>query len=402
MPELILDFTDSPEELSAERRAQNATLIPEILERGSASYIAPDFPYDLRPILWRRYHKGDTRLYYRVEQILNAEGEPETLVHKAIGITTVMSGILPTPEGIKHFWLKHGKDAPKVLNQYADYGTILHIMIEQYVKGYNPYALIPNELPLNQKIQLKKNLISFIRFCEDYSVKPLACEIMLEWNGIAGTMDFLCWVRVPMRRQVTRQQVNEDGTLRYYKKGGMKDGVEYKVGDPYMETVWENYLSTPMLAIIDFKSALDIEGEGKESKDHYDSHLYQLLFLRRAASHNFGIPVEDIRIMNWSPLGWRTEPKYSLTNWEEEGGEPHPYANDIKMSVWERELDMFLELAKLKGVTDAWPRRQLVFAPLFDEDGNKVSSSEAFRYADIDEIILGNLQPVEEETVEGV
>ncbi len=402
MPELTLDFTDNDLEQQAAIRVKNASRANDILKQGSSSYIAPDFPYDLSPILWRRYHHGDKRFYYRIEEFLNQEGDLETLIHKAIGITTVLSGILPTPEGIKAFWLKHGKDAPKVLSQYADYGTIMHIMIEQWVKGYNPYALIPDELPRNQKVQLKKNMISFIRFCEDYHIKPLACEMMLEWNGIAGTMDFLCWVRIPMKRQVEQQATNEDGSPRYYKKGGTKGGVKYKVGDPYMELVWEHYLSNPMLAIIDFKSALDMDGEGKDSKDHYDSHLYQLLFLRRAVSHNFGVPVEDIRVMNWSPLGWRTEPKYSLTNWEEEGGEPHKYAPDIKMSVWEQELDMFLELALLRGVTDAWPRQQLVFAPLFDEDNNPVPSSQAYRYATIDEIILEKLEPVGADDVEGV
>jgi hypothetical protein len=397
-----LDFTDNGLEQQFEIRVKNSSLIPEILEKGSASYIAPDFPYDLKRVIWRRFHKGATRLYYRIEEHLDENGDPVVYIPKAIGITTVLSGILPTPEGVMMFTMKHGMETKKVLAQYSHYGSIMHVMIEFWVQGKDPYVLIPHDLPLNQQTQLKKNMIGFIKFCEDYNIKPLACEIMLEWNGIAGTMDLLCWVRLPLKRQVTRQQVNEDGTLRFYKKGGTKEGVEYKVNDPYMETVWEEYLSEPMLAIVDFKSALDLEGEGKDSKDHYDSHLYQLLFLRRAASYNFGIPIEDILIMNWSPLGWRATPRYSVTRWDEEGGGMHPCGEGLNMEIWEKELTYFLELAKWRGVTSAWPDSQLVFAPLFDENGKPVKSSEAYKRASIDEIILGNLQPVEGDDVEGV
>ncbi len=281
----------------------------------------------------KRFDNGTNRFYYF--------GEEEKTI--AAGITSVLSNILPESDFVTEWKLKYGKDWRKVLESAASYGTFMHqIYSEWLVKRYVPKELLDSARKVcteNSKSSdmPEKDLLSFIKFCEDYKVEPLVLEGLLISEPVNGdhyamAIDCLCKMTITDK---TKETV-EDGV---YVRGDKKGQVKYK------EVT--NETSRTIIANLDFKSNFF----EKDSKSFYESHLYQLIAAKRAVEYNFSVEVDSM--FNFSPNAWRKEPTYSLKEWK-------PTEIDYKL------FDAYINLAQLKGLFT--PKGNIFVAPEFNEN----------------------------------
>lgn len=240
--------------------------------------------------LYRLDSKGN-RYYYRFDQSNNPKFY--------ISATSLTSSVLPTSDHLIDWMCANGgREASKIImHQRADYGTTMHLCIEQLIKtgkidldddelgvsdiDRNYYVAIKadpstsiNSLDPSDKKELKKDILSFHKFYTDYKVRPLAieCTLASDKYGIAGTMDLLAYVTIPIEGDY---------------------GEVYKSGPRKGETKLTKKM-TEVLSVIDFKSG---------RKGFYLSHEIQLLIYKILAEENFNITVD--KLYNWSPSDWR-------------------------------------------------------------------------------------------------
>ena len=243
------------------------------------------------------------------------------------GITSVLSSVMPESKHIVEWKLSHGKEWREVLNAASEYGTRLHTIFGEWMQR----GFVPEELFIGASEHCrkwgksgdmpKKDLLAFIKFCEDYKVKPLVIEGMLlspPTNGrqYCQTIDLLCEMTIVEK---TKKMVDEG----FYVRGEKK-------GQPKITEVTEKTERT-IKALVDFKSNF----AEKDSKSFFDSHLYQLMAARKAVKYNFNIDVEQI--YNFSPNSWKSEPSYTLKEW-------HPSDNDDAL------FGAYINLASLRGL----------------------------------------------------
>lgn len=282
-------------------------------------------------------------------------GEGEN-INIGIGITSLLSQVIPESSFLTDWKLKYGDNWKKVLNEAAEYGTLMHAI-------YNEW-LIKNEVPeeMMQKARemcsrtgksanmIDKDLLAFIKFTEDYKVKPLVLEGLLRSESVNGqhyalAIDCLCSMTIQDKTKTTV----EDGE---YVRGEKKGEKKYK---EVTEVKEKN-----IIAVIDFKS----NSFEKESKSFYESHLYQLIAAKKAVLHNFNLEVDAM--FNFAPNAWRTEPTYSLKEWK-------PTDNDYAL------FDAYINLACLKGVMS--PKGSIFVPPAFNKN-TKSSDYRIISYRD--------------------
>lgn len=207
------------------------------------------------------------RYYYRFTE----QGEPQFYP----SVTTILSQTMPTPPHlIKWIADKGYEEADAYKNERAAYGTFMHAQFETLLieRSYDLDAL-PEKLKkyiednrladsfINYADSLKKDVLAFAQFVQDYDVKPMAVEIALvsESGHYAGMIDCPCTMRISPKK--------EERTT----------------------------------AIVDFKSGRNGFFEGCEIQ----LHLYKRMF-----EENFGVQVE--RLYNFAPKDWRKSPTYTL------------------------------------------------------------------------------------------
>lgn len=263
-----------------------------------AEYVAPPdvagtYKGGFRPNqFFRRFdHKGN-RFYWSVN------GEE---IQVAAGITSLLSEVMGENKHLVN-WKLTTPNWEKVLEDSATYGTIMHAVLTQWLTDRtvdnNWFSRVAQKWGFKKSDQLHKDLHAFMKWVEDYNVKPLlieaicACRPYADGAQLCSAVDSVCLLTLKDKTKV------EVPTGEYYKTGEKK-------GQPKYETkVLEE--GREVHAIVDYKSNF-LE---KESKSFYDSHKYQLYFQRRAIRDTLGIEIDHL--FNWSPDAWRKEPSYTF------------------------------------------------------------------------------------------
>lgn len=181
-------------------------------------------------------------------------------------VTAIIKATSPMAPGLLKWYADHGiEDATAMRDTAAERGTEMHIIFAKYLAG------IPQDTENMTEFHAKA-LWSFDTFCQEWSVKPYAVEVLLHNvdETYAGTVDLVCQMTNPKTKEV-------------------------------------------FMAIIDFKS-------GTSS---YRDHAVQLEFYRNAWNDTVICSMEsDIapyqtqyivnRVFNWHPKDWRKTPTYTL------------------------------------------------------------------------------------------
>jgi len=305
----------------------------------------------------KRFDDGkENRFYFWFDE----EGEVKT----AAGITSILSRVMPEGSHIIDWKVNLGKDWKRVLNEAADYGTIMHQIYNEWLKN----KFVPKELleaARNMAIKggrgtdmPEKDLLAFMKFCEDFDVKPLVLEGLLlgfcqDGSNYAMAIDCLCRMTI----KTTKKESVEDGE---YQRGDKKGQKKYK------EVRSEEYKH--IIANIDFKSNYF----EKETKSFFESHMYQLIAAKKAVKSNFGIDVDAM--YNFSPNAWRKEPTYSLKEWK---------PSDLDYDIF----DMLMRLASKKGHFE--PKGTIFLPPEFN-DSTKSSDYRMVDYITYIKEVFGN------------
>lgn len=273
----------------------------------------------------RRFEKGSNRFYYWK----NESGD--TIIGS--GITSLLKRVMPESPYLTEWKIDKG-DWRKELNMAAGYGTILHVLYLDWTQNrfsvktdymstlskaeeYCEYNGLPVEMP-------GKDLLAYIKWVEDFKVKPVLMEAMLvspivHGNQYAMTIDLLAEMSVFDKVQV--QDKNESGELVYFVKGEHKGEPKY-----HNEEVERRVITN-----VDFKSNV----YGKDSKSFFDAHKYQLIAAKQSVKYNFDIDVEVLA--NFSPNNWENEPKYTFK----------------QHNITEKDItifDKYMEMASIQGL----------------------------------------------------
>lgn len=260
--------------------------------------------------------KKGNRFYYFLE---NEE------VQVASGITTPFGKVSTERYAIEK-WKEDNENWQELLNASSEYGTLEHELFADI--GLNK-PIVMEKLELMESIAMKhgkspdmprKDMLSFMRFCEDCSLTPMIVEGVIVWqdengNWLAMTIDMLAKLNIPKKVKV----MVEDGI---YQRGEKKGEIKYK---EVTETQYEE-----KIILVDFKSNFF----EKDSKDFYEGHKMQLIGAKKAVFQNFGIEVDDV--YNWSPNNWRKEPTYTF------------YKHDLNESDYAL-FDLYWNLICVKG-----------------------------------------------------
>jgi hypothetical protein len=273
-----------------------------------------DTALELPPVTLYRLDAKGSRHYFTINPDYDPDNEestePEFIFFS--GVTTVTSSTLPKAEQLVKWIADMGYDnAIKYRDERAAYGTLMHtifahvlingtIVLDEIDSLVSQYLRRDN---LNFPVwkwadDIKQDVIAFAQWVKDYEVKPLAIEISLcsKILGIAGTADLPCLLTIPTK--------GEWGEV--YKSGVNK-------GKPK-----ETTKGVRTIAIVDFKSGR--KSYGGDTACAAQLRLYKALWVE-----NFGSPApegdyqnevlhevegEAIRLFNWSPKDWRTNPGY--------------------------------------------------------------------------------------------
>jgi len=256
--------------------------------------------------LYRIDVKG-SRHYFTISDLTRTNGEDDLIFYS--GVTTITGSTLPKPEALVKWIADMGyENARNYRDERASYGTLMHTifahllingsidldevdsLVDQYVKREGQSVDV-----WQWADDLKQDIIAFVQFVHDYDVKPLAIEISLrsEAWGVAGTVDLPCLMTI--------EQKGFWGET--YQSGPRK-------GEP-KET--KQALRVP--AIIDFKS-------GRKSYAGDQGAAAQLRLYEILWNDNFGkieiagMPSDQnfVRLFNWSPKDWKTNPGYHLVD----------------------------------------------------------------------------------------
>lgn len=275
-----------------------------------------DTTLELPPVTLYRLDVKGARHYFTVNEVeptpeneAEANTEPEYTFYS--GVTTVTGATLPKAEQLVKWIADMGYDnAIKYRDERASYGTLMHTMFAhvlingsidlQFVDSLvHEYAQRENRVVNTWQWteDIKQDIIAFAKWVSDYDVKPLAIEISLcsQEMGVAGTADLPCLMTIPTK--------GDWGEV--YKSGANK-------GQPKLTTK-----GVRTLAIVDFKS-------GRKSYGGMVDCAAQLRLYKALWVENFGyyddslntisqeIETDGIRLFNWSPKNWKTEPGYHL------------------------------------------------------------------------------------------
>ncbi len=231
-----------------------------------------------------RSNFGSSRYYYSID--------PDTLkILRYPSVTTIIGKMMPTPEYLIKWQAEHGiKRANEIAKQKADYGTLLHICCTDYIVDrefdFDTLDARIDTFIRTKKItyktdfweyELKKDLLAFHQFANDYNLKIIAAGLMIfsKKHGIAGELDLV--VEMDMGTGINGTIIQKDIKNKTVKR---------------------------VIAIIDIKSGR----HGFYPNNEAQLHLYKMLW-------NDYLPHIGIdALYNWSPKEWTTTPDYNLKN----------------------------------------------------------------------------------------
>ena len=265
-----------------------------LIEDSQFEFLSKDFP---RPSSFiRRFSQGKNRFYYTVSK------DGEVTLYSS-GTTLIKDGYAEDTFALEAWRNKlksEGKNPEKELNYAASRGTLLHILLADYIQGIqinmnnlyqhffekHPDSLGVvhfNEIMQKDSEWLRKAIFAFGQFVIEYNVKPLALELMMKSDiyGVASPVDMLCTM-----------EIEESGPWGEPLKSGPNKGEPKVIKRP-----------KTIVAIIDFKSS---------QNGFFDKHYFQLQLYKRMVKENY--PDLDVEgLYNWSPKDWRgTTPTYNL------------------------------------------------------------------------------------------
>lgn len=264
-----------------------------LIEDKQYDFLNESFP---RPSSFiRRFSQGSKRYYYTVEN-----GEVDLY---ASGTTIIKDGYAEDTKYLEEWRNKlkaEGKSPSRELTFLATRGTIMHTLYGDVIQGISIpltdiYGYIMEKHPELQdqplfhevidvaEEWLQKALLSFVKFVQDYKIKPLAIELMLksEKYKVATPVDMLC-----------EMTIQESGPWGEPLKSGPNKGEPKIIKRDKV-----------IVAIVDFKSS---------QAGFFDKHYFQLQLNKRIVAENYPkLNVEGL--FNFSPKeGWRTKPDYNL------------------------------------------------------------------------------------------
>lgn len=248
------------------------------------------------PHRFYRINTANGRLYYRKDE----SGK----VFTYISATTFVRSVLPTPKHLIEWIRQQGGDYEKVLDLSANYGTTLHYLCAQLMvdksldldridKMIEPFALQEGFKYWKQSWadDLKSDLLCFAKFVNDVNFEPLGIEMVLacERLGVAGALDYVGYMDIEV--------------------DGFSETEKFKTGARAGEFKPEKKKKR-ILVIVDLKS-------GK--KGFHQDHVVQLAIHKEALLETFPEFAESgVRVFNFSPKDWRTEPSYNLKDQTDE------------------------------------------------------------------------------------
>jgi len=260
----------------------------------SASHLTPKY------VVYRYDDKMGNRFYYLT---------PQKEIMVASGITTIIDKVIPNEETRNlDKWRETNPNWRHLLNISSEYGTLEHIVHGDimFEKGVDKTKLdamqkIITDYGGNHNMP-SKDVLAFLKFQEDYNLRPLLIEAQLAWQDpstgewLAMTIDLLAKMTVPVVKMVERE-------IGCYTRG--KNKGKPKVIPEKIRTTEERTL------IVDFKSNFF----DKDSKGFFLPNKIQLQAAKLAVEFNFpDIIVDDV--YNYAPNNWRTTPSYTLYKWE--------------------------------------------------------------------------------------
>jgi hypothetical protein len=145
----------------------------------------------------------------------------------APSFTAISNYCLPENYYLTEWRILHGKDKSKWLSKNsANYGTFFHaicgkilrrekIQLDDTLFDYMHEFYLSENMDFEQGIKwyieegrnLKKDIYGFLRFCQDYKVKPLAIEFpVMHPEGLyAGTIDLICKMTIPLTKKQEKE-----------------------------------------------------------------------------------------------------------------------------------------------------------------------------------------------------
>lgn len=242
-----------------------------------------------------RYNGGATRYYYTLD------GGFKIL---ASGTTLVKDGFAPDEfsikalEGWRNKLVSEGKNPAKELTHLANKGTLMHMAFSNLIqgeqipiRGLHNYLKRMNTPHMSKESKehvikyylndLRKAILAFIQWMQDYNVEPLATELMIAstTDRAATAVDLIC-----------NLDVKEKGFYGELYKSGEKKGQPKETTEVRRVT-----------AIVDFKSG----------QNFYDSHELQLLLNKRWMAEVYPeIKIE--KLYNFSSKDWLSSPTYNF------------------------------------------------------------------------------------------
>lgn len=268
-------------------------LIPDFWDKNNISIPQPYQIY--------RVHVGGSRYYFTWE---DKNFDPRIYM----SVTSILSKFLATPPSLIKWYAINGLEwCERYKNEAALYGTFMHSQYLKFVlekvykfeninKDINAY-LEANRIKPNQdcilferndtfenifRDMIKSDICSFMQFCIDVNLQPIAMEVVLKSNkGYAGAIDMVAYMDIDVKGH---------------------HGETYKSGDK-KGLPKETTIKKRVLAIIDYKSG---------RKGFYESHEWQLKMYQDMWNENF--PEFKVEyIFNFAPNTWTGDiPTYKL------------------------------------------------------------------------------------------
>jgi hypothetical protein len=156
----------------------------------------------IKPKKYYRLHIGNSRYYYDNPLAIKLRKSVTTLLHSQMPINSFLLDWL--------FQFDNRDAYNSFMQSKADYGTIMHVLFTKLLLNKEVNILLEVE---NMKLQLntvadininelKKDVICFVKFVEDYKVKPIAVELPVMNSKYAGTIDLLCELEINGEKKI--------------------------------------------------------------------------------------------------------------------------------------------------------------------------------------------------------
>jgi hypothetical protein len=198
-----------------------------------------------------RTDENETRYYATCDEFGRVDWYPS--------VTSVIRETSPTSPGLIEWIARHGRtEANRLRDEAAEYGTLLHGLIAEYMQGR---VFSADHWSQHGDERTLRDVLAWDQFCRDRNVVPLAIEVQLSDRDlrVAGTADLVC------------------------------------------EMDWNG---SRVRAIVDVKSGRNAY------RDHaVQVALYAEMWNRTYRTHDLDVT----EWFNWSPKDWKSKPTYTLT-----------------------------------------------------------------------------------------